>query len=87
MTYPVSRRAALSSLALAIAVSNAYADPATAPAPSDTVFVTATRTPQKAGDIISDMLSISSEQIAESGAGSLIDLLQRQRRIRRSVRS
>ena len=81
MTYPVSRRAALSSLALAIAVSNAYADPATAPAPSDTVFVTATRTPQKAGDIISDMLSISSEQIAESGAGSLIDLLQRQRGI------
>lgn len=87
MTYPVTRRAALpsfaSAFALAIAVSNAYADSATtaAASSSDTVFVTATRTPQKAGDIISDTLSISAEQIAESGAGSLIDLLQRQRGI------
>lgn len=89
MTHPVTRRAALpsfafaSTFALAISISNAYAaaDPATTASPTDSVFVTATRTPQKAGDIISDTLSISAEQIAESGAGSLIDLLQRQRGI------
>jgi vitamin B12 transporter len=78
MTYPVSRRAALTSLALAISAPVAFAASAQS---SDTVFVTATRTPVPAIDVISDTLSISAEQIAATGAGSLVDLLQRQRGI------
>jgi vitamin B12 transporter len=79
MTLRISRPAALSSLALAMAACYAHAEPAAAPA--DTVVVTATRTPQPLANVISDTLTISAEQIAESGAGSIIDLLQRQRGI------
>ena len=77
MTLRISRPAALSSLALAIAASYAHAEPN---APS-TIVVTATRSPQPLADVISDTVSISAEQIAESGAGSIVDLLQRQRGI------
>jgi vitamin B12 transporter len=77
MTLRTSRRAALASLTLAIATPAIHAESA----PSSTVLVTAARSPQALADVISDSVTISAEQIAESGAGSLIDLLQRQRGI------
>lgn len=77
MTFPASRHAAIASLALAMATPCAHAQTATDSAA--TVNVTATRTPQPVSDIISDTLSISSDEIANSGAGSLVDLLQKQR--------
>jgi outer membrane cobalamin receptor len=43
------------------------------------VAVTATRTPQRADEVIPDTTVISSEEIARAGAGSLADLLLRQR--------
>jgi vitamin B12 transporter len=75
MTFRISRPAALTSLALAMAACYAHAEPA------DTVVVTATRTPQPLANVISDTITISAEQISESGAGSIVDLLQRQRGI------
>ncbi|MEV4781650.1 TonB-dependent receptor domain-containing protein [Burkholderia sp. LMU1-1-1.1] len=85
MSFPISRLArrpvALTSLALAMAAAfshtGAYADEA----PAGTVVVTATRTPQALADIISDTVTIKAEQIAEAGAGSVVDLLKRQRGI------
>ncbi|KAF3996781.1 TonB-dependent receptor [Glaciimonas immobilis] len=47
----------------------------------DPVLVTATRTPQKAGDVLSDNVTISAQQIAQSGQTSLVELLQKQRGI------
>jgi len=79
MTFPVTRQAALASLALAVA---APAVQAQTQAPVlNSVLVTATRTPQPARDVISDTLSIGPEEIARSGAGSITELLQRQRGI------
>jgi vitamin B12 transporter len=79
MTSPVTRQAAFASLALAVA---APAVQAQVQAPAlDTVLVTATRTPQSARDVVSDTLSISAEEISRSGAGSITELLQRQRGI------
>ena len=75
MTLRISRPAALTSLALALAGGYAQAEPA------DTVVVTATRTPQPLANVISDTVAIGPEEIAQSGAGSIIDLLQRQRGI------
>lgn len=80
MTVLFSRHAALSSLALAIGAPAALAQSANTPSMA-AVLVTATRSPQLASEIISDSLRIDAEQIARSGAGSLIDLLQRQRGI------
>jgi len=77
MTFPVSR-AALTSLALALATPSAFAQTTN---DAGAVVVTATRTPQLASDVISDTLTINSTDIANSGAGSVIDLLQRQRGI------
>jgi vitamin B12 transporter len=85
MTHSLSRLAlrpaALTSLALALCAAFspavAYADEA----PADTVVVTATRTPQTLADVISDTVTIKAEQIAEAGAGSVVDLLKRQRGI------
>jgi vitamin B12 transporter len=54
----------------------ALADPAL-----DTVVVTATRTPQRADEVIPDTTVIGSEEIARAGAGSVADLLRRQRGI------
>ncbi len=79
MTSPVTRQAAFASLALAVA---APAVQAQISAPIlNSVLVTATRTPQAARDVISDTLSIGAEEIARSGAGSITELLQRQRGI------
>ena len=75
MNFPVSRQAAAVSLALALISSTAIAEVA------DTVVVTATRTPQLAADLIPDTTVINAEEIARSGAGSIADILQRQRGI------
>lgn len=77
MNLPVTRLAAATSLAFAIAAPSACAHPEN----PDTVLVTATRTPQRAGDVIADTSIIHAEEIARSGAGSVADLLQRQRGI------
>lgn len=45
------------------------------------VVVTATRSPRAATDVLADNIIISSEEIAQSGQSSLVDLLQRQRGI------
>jgi len=79
MISPATRQAALASLALAFAAPAAQAQ-AQAPA-LNAVLVTATRTPQAARDIISDTLSIDTDEIVRSGAGSITELLQRQRGI------
>lgn len=79
MTSPVTRHAAVASLALAVA---APAVQAQVQAPVlNSVIVTATRTPQLARDVVADTLSISAEEVARSGAGSITELLQRQRGI------
>ena len=75
MNFPVSRQAAAVSLALALISSTAIAEVA------DTVVVTATRTPQLAADLVADTTVINAEEIARSGAGSVADILQRQRGI------
>jgi len=77
MTFTVNRPAALTSLALAMAASFSTA----AETSADSVVVTATRTPQPLANVISDTLTIGPEQIAQSGAESIVDLLQRQRGI------
>ena len=82
MNFPVTRQAAAVSLALAVlasASSTAFAQ-ASLPA-ADTVVVTATRTPQRALDVVADTVVITAEEIARSGAGSVADILQRQRSI------
>lgn len=77
MNFPVTRQAASVSFALAILSSSAFAN---TPA-FDTVVVTATRMPQQAGEVIADTTVIHAEEIARSGAGSVADILQRQRGI------
>jgi vitamin B12 transporter len=76
MIFPVSRRAALSSLALAITSTVAHADNGVA-----TIVVTAARAPQAAADVLSDNVTLSSDDIVRSGAGNIVDLLQKQRGI------
>lgn len=77
MTSPVPTQAAFAALALAFAAPAAVAQ-ATA---IDSVIVTASRTPQLASEVISDTLTISAQDIANAGVGSLTELLQRQRGI------
>lgn len=76
MSFPVSRQALALSLASAFVSSCAFADPIT-----DTVVVTATRTPQRADEVIADTVVIDNDEIARSGAGSVADVLRRQRGI------
>lgn len=78
MSFPVSRQAVAPLLALTLAAPSisALADPSL-----ETVVVTATRTPQRADEVIPDVTVISSEEIARAGAGSVADLLRRQRGI------
>ncbi len=61
---------------LALGASCAHAD-----AIPDTVVVTATRTPQRADQLIADTTVIDSDEIARAGAGSVADLLARRRGI------
>jgi vitamin B12 transporter len=78
MCFSVSRQAAAPLLVFALA---APALPALADPVLDTVFVTATRTPQRADELIPDTAVIGSEEIDRAGAGSVADLLRRQRGI------
>lgn len=78
MTFHVSRQAAASSLALAMAAPFAHADSIPASTSVDTVVVTAARMPQRAADVIAQTTVIGREEIARSGAGSVADVLQRQ---------
>ncbi|WP_296948717.1 TonB-dependent siderophore receptor [uncultured Massilia sp.] len=77
MHYQVSRLATAVSLAFAVAAPNAAADTAT----PETVVVTATRTPQRAEEVIADVTVIGNEEITRAGAGSVADILRRQRGI------
>jgi vitamin B12 transporter len=76
MNFPVTRQAAALSLAFACAVPS-FAQTLDA----DTVLVTAKRMPQRAVDVIADTTVIHADEIARSGAGSVADVLQRQRGI------
>ena len=78
MRFSVSRQAAAPLLAITLATPciPALADPAI-----DAVVVTATRTPQRADEVIPDTTVITSDEIARAGAGSVADLLRRQRGI------
>jgi vitamin B12 transporter len=80
MNFPVSRRLALSSLALAITSSFAHAETALEPVAA-AVLITATRAPTPAADVLSDHVVLSAADIERSGAGNIIDLLQKQRGI------
>ena len=80
MTFPVSRRAALSSLALAITSTFAHAGEASEPAMAS-VLVTAARAPQAAADVLADHTVLTSDDIVRSGASNMVDLLQKQRGI------
>ncbi len=73
MNFPVTRLAAACSLAFVFTASS-YAQTT-----ADTVVVTASRMPQRAQDVIADTTVIHAEEIARSGAGSVADILQRQR--------
>jgi len=78
MHLPISRLAA--ALALAFAAPCALADPLNGTS-ADTVVVTATRTPERADQLIADTTVIDSDEIARAGAGSVADVLARQRGI------
>ncbi len=80
MTLHVLRRTALSSLALAFCSPVALADSALDPALA-AVLVTAARTPQAAVDVLSDHVLLNAQDIARSGATTVIDLLHKQRGI------
>ena len=80
MSFPVIRHAAATSLAMAIPMAIATPSFAQATA-SDSVIVTATRSPQLQRDVLSDIVTLDAEDISRSGAGSITDLLQRQRGI------
>lgn len=85
MISTVFRHAPFARQPLAIFVCAAFSASALAQATQDKklepVVVTATRTPQIAQDVLSDNVVITSEEIAQSGQTSLVDLLQRQRGI------
>jgi len=72
-------------LAIAIAVCAAFSSPVLAQtaqsADLEPVVVTATRTPQIAKEVLADNVTISAEEIAQSGQTSLVELLQRKRGI------
>ena len=79
MHHPVSRQAA--ALAIVLAAPSAFATPAVPDAAPETVVVTASRTPERADQVIADTTVIGPEEIARAGAGSVADLLARQRGI------
>jgi len=78
-----SNRLAIKPLALAMSIalpSIAFSQTADN-SPTQTVIVTATRTPQMARDVLSDNIVITAEEIQQSGQVNLIDLLQQMRGI------
>jgi len=74
MPVSVSRQAA--ALSLALAAASAHAD-----AILDTVVVTAARTPQRADEVIPDTVVVTRDEIVRAGAGTVADVLRRQRGI------
>lgn len=75
-------------LAMSIAIAaifssiSAFAqDSSNSTSPSQDVIITATRLPQAAKDVLADNVVITADQIAVSGAVSIVDLLQQQRGI------
>jgi vitamin B12 transporter len=81
MTFPVVRRAALASLALAFTAPCALADSRADTTVAAAVVITAARAPQPSGEVLSDHVLIGAAEIARSGAGNLVELLHRQRGI------
>jgi vitamin B12 transporter len=79
MHFPVSRQAA--AFALALAAPTAFAADSAPDSAPETVVVTATRTPERADRVIADTTVIGSDEIARAGAGSVADVLARQRGI------
>jgi vitamin B12 transporter len=66
------------SLALGVVfISSAYAEPLPEYL-GETIVVTATRTPQKASQVIGDISVITARQISEAGQTTLVELLQQQ---------
>lgn len=85
MTLSVSRLSPVPGkpFALAFAIVPLFSVPAFSQAAQDalppSVVVTATRTPQRAIDVLSDNVVITAKDIAQSGQTSLVQLLQQQR--------
>ncbi len=85
MTLSVSRHAILVAklIPITLAVNTAFSSVSIAQTSQEktlpTIVVTATRSAQHLSDVLSDTVVISSEQIAQSGQSSLVELLQRQR--------
>ncbi len=79
MIFTAPRHVAFTSLALAVAALSAPAQAQTTAI--DSVIVTATRVPQLQRDVLADVTVITADDIARSGAGSITDVLQRQRGI------
>ena len=73
----IMRQTALSLALSVVFISSAYAEPL----PEfigETIVVTATRTPQKASQVIGDITVITARQISEAGQTTLVELLQQQ---------
>lgn len=66
--------------ALPAGIALADPDPGSVP-PEQEVFVTATRTPQEARDVLADHVVIGSEEIQNAGQSSLVELLSKKRGI------
>lgn len=85
MTLSVSRPSPVRGkpFALAFAIASLFSVPAFSQTVPDnslaSVVVTATRTPQRAVDVLSDNVVITAKDIAQSGQTSLVQLLQQQR--------
>lgn len=76
-------KATIQPLAIALSISAAFSPFSFAQTAADQslaqVLVTASRTAQKASDVLADNVIITADEIAESGQTSLIDLLQSKR--------
>ncbi|QJQ05160.1 TonB-dependent receptor [Undibacterium piscinae] len=68
-------------LAISLAVAALFPSASAFAEPAQNVIVTAGRQPQLAKDVLADNVVISAEEIAKSGAVSVVDLLQKQRGI------
>lgn len=78
MTFTFKPLAISLAVAAIFPASSVFADAADS---SPSVIVTAGRQPQVAKDVLADNLVITSDEIAKSGASSIVDLLQQQRGI------
>lgn len=68
-------------LAISLAVAALFPSASAFAEPAQNVIVTAGRQPQFAKDVLADNVVINAEEIAKSGAVSVVDLLQKQRGI------